>query len=155
MTPFRTAILAGAASLVLASSIFAGRVSLAESGFSAKSLKGGYAFGFIGTDQTIGPVAGTGVITSTGNGQLSGTIMIKDGPVPCTESTSGKYTINSDGTGTGSVNVTNAAGGTDCTATVGRMFAVSLALAGGQPARQIKISLTDPQFAVLGTGDRQ
>ncbi len=53
------------------------------------------------------------------------------------------------------MNVTNASSGADCTATVGRTFALSLVLVGDMAARQINISLTDPQFAVLGMGDQQ
>lgn len=71
MKPSRCAVLAGTASLVVISAIFTGctgHAAPAATGFSANSLKGSYALGLIGSDKTIGPVAGTGVITSTGNG---------------------------------------------------------------------------------------
>ena len=131
------------------------RDGFAASGFSNKSFKGSYGVGFSGTDLTVGPIAGTGILVADGNGNLTGTETIKDGPIVCNESFSGTYGINSDGTGTGSVTVTSTPDGGICEASVGNVITFSLVLSGNGSSNQIKLSETNPNYVILGSGDRQ
>ncbi len=129
--------------------------AFAASRFSDRSFKGSYAVGFSGTDLTVGPIAGTGVLIADGKGNLSGTETIKDGPIVCTESFAGTYAITADGTGTGSVTVTSTPDGGICAASVGNVITFSLVLSGDRPSNQIKLSETNPNYVILGSGDRQ
>jgi hypothetical protein len=130
MNRIHRGVVFAALSLFLCTSGPVGGIAFADPGFSLKSLKGSYAVGFSGTDLTVGPIAGTGVITSDGKGALSGTQTIKDGPIVCTESFSGTYAINPDGTGTGSVTVTSTPDVGICAASVGNVIGFSLVLSG-------------------------
>ena len=132
-----------------------GGSGFAASGFSKRNFKGSYAIGFSGTDLTVGPIAGTGVIVADGRGSLNGTETIKDGPIVCTESFAGTYDVNPDGTGSGSITVTSTPDGGICAASVGNVISFSLVLSGNRPSNEIKLSETNPNYVILGSGDRQ
>jgi hypothetical protein len=131
--------------------------AMAGPGFSLKSFKGSYALGFIGTDLALGQIAGTGVLTADGKGNLTGTETIKDDTVVCTENLSGSYTVNPDGTGTGAVTVesTPDIGNAICTGSVGHEITFSLVLFGHGSNSKVKFSETSPNYIILGQGDRQ
>ena len=148
-------VIIAALSLFLCTSGRVGGLGFADPGFSNKNLKGSYAVGFSGTDLTVGPIAGTGVLTGDGKGNLTGTQTIKDGPFVCTESFSGTYAVNPDGTGTGSVTVTSTPDAGVCAASVGNVITFSLVLNGNNNSSQIKLSETNPNYVILATGDRQ
>src|SRR5262249_49424297 len=102
--------------VILGGLAFVGAVTLPaaagdNNGFSAHSFRGSYALGIIGTVVSVGPVAGTGLLTSDGHGGLVGTETISYGLGPCVLTLAGTYSVNADGTGTGSVTVTSAVGG--------------------------------------------
>ena len=125
-------------------------------GFSNRSFRGSYALGIIGTVVSVGPVAGTGLLTSDGKGSFVGSETISYGVGPCVLTLTGTYSVNPDGTGTGSATVTSAAGGPLCTS--GNLATVdfSLVLSGGKGAAdKIKLSETSTGFAILAEGDRQ
>jgi hypothetical protein len=125
-------------------------------GFSNRSFRGSYALGIIGTVVSVGPVAGTGLLTSDGKGNFVGSETISYGVGPCVLTLTGTYSVNPDGTGTGTATVTSAAGGPLCTS--GNLSTVdfSLVLSGGRGAAdKIKLSETSTGFAILAEGDRQ
>ena len=95
-------------------------------GFSNRSFSGSYALGISGTVVSVGPVAGTGVLTSDGNGNLVGSETISYGLGPCVLSLIGTYSVDPDGTGTGSVTVLSATGGPLCTSGNGSTVTFSL-----------------------------
>jgi hypothetical protein len=130
-------------------------LSLADSGFTKQSFKGRYAVGFSGADLNVGPIAGTGIMVSDGNGNLTGTQTIKDGPFVCTESFIGTYSINADGTGAGTVTVTSTPDPGVCAASIGNVITFSLVLSGNGAGSQVKLSETNPNYVILATGDRQ
>jgi len=132
-----------------------GGIAFAGPGFTAKSFKGSYALGFSGTDLTIGPIAGTGVLSSDGKGNVKGTQTIKDGATTCTESLGGTYSVNPDGTGDGSVTVTGTTGSGICQDAVGNVITFSLVLWNSHGESKIKLSETSPNYVILGEGDRQ
>ncbi|MDO8431932.1 MAG: hypothetical protein Q7S58_05915 [Candidatus Binatus sp.] len=148
-------IVVAASLLLLFTGERAGGSAFATSGFSNKSFKGSYAVGFSGTDLTVGPIAGTGILIADGKGNLTGTETIKDGPIVCTESFSGTYGINPDGTGTGSVTVTSTPDGGICASSIGNVITFSLVLSGNGSSNQIKLSETNPNYVILGSGERQ
>ena len=150
---FRIVTLSGLALvLVLAQSVDA------EDGrkFSDRSLRGSYAVGISGTVVSVGPMAGTGLLTGDGRGNLVGTQTISYGTGPCVLTLAGTYSVNPDGTGTGSVTVTSAVGGPLCTSGNGSIVDFSFVLS-GEPghADKIKLSETSPGFAILAQGERQ
>jgi hypothetical protein len=124
-------------------------------GFSNRTFKGSYALGITGTVVSVGPVAGTGLLTSDGNGNLVGTETISYGLGPCLLSLIGTYSVDPDGTGTGSVTVLSAIGGPLCTGGNGSTVTFSLVLSGKGTADKMKLSETSPGFAILAEGDRQ
>ena len=124
-------------------------------GFSNRSFRGSYALGIIGTVVSVGPVAGAGVLTSDGNGNLVGTETISYGFGPCVLTLTGTYSVDPDGTGTGSVTVLSATGGPLCTSGNGSTVTFSLVLSGKGIADKIKLSETSTGFAILAEGDRQ
>lgn len=127
----------------------------AEGPFSNKSFRGSYALGITGTVLAAGPVAGTGLITSDGRGNVNGVETISYGNGPCVLTFAGTYTVNPDGTGTGSVTVTSTIGGSLCTSGNGAAVDFSFVLSGRGLADTIKLSETSPGFAILAVGDRQ
>lgn len=127
-----------------------------RNGFSNHSFRGSYALGIIGTVISVGPVAGTGRLTSDGNGNFAGTETISYGVGPCVLTLIGTYSVNSDGTGTGSATVTSALGGPLCTSGNAATVDFSFVLSGARgPADRIKLSETSTGFAILAEGDRQ
>ena len=119
--------------------------------FSIHSFKGSYALGIIGTVVGVGPVAGTGLLTSDGKGHFVGTETISYGVGPCVLTLTGTYSVNPDGTGTGTATVTSADGGPLCTSGNGSTVDFSFVLL----ANKIKLSETSTGFAILAEGDRQ
>jgi len=125
-------------------------------GFSNHSFRGSYTLGIIGTVVSVGPVAGTGLLTSDGRGNLVGSETISYGIGPCVLSLSGTYSVNPDGTGTGSVTVTQAVGGSLCASGSGDTVDFSFVLSGPTGAAdKIKLSETSTGFAILAQGERQ
>jgi len=105
---------------------------------------------------SVGPVAGTGLLTSDGLGGLVGTETISYGLGPCVLTLAGTYSVNADGTGTGSVTVTSAVGGPLCTSGNTSNVDFSFVLSGGPgTADKIKLSETSTGFAILAHGERQ
>ncbi len=123
--------------------------------FSDQSFRGSYALGISGTVLAAGPVAGTGVITSDGQGNVDGVQTISYGSGPCVLTFAGTYSVNPDGTGTGSVTVTSTIGGALCTSGNGSTVEFSFVLSGKGLADRIKLAETSPGFAILAEGDRQ
>jgi hypothetical protein len=151
----RTSWIAAMGSVVVLA-ISAQRGSAVEQGgFSNRSFSGSYALGITGTVVSVGPVAGTGVLTSDGNGNLIGSETISYGFGPCVLSLIGTYSVDPDGTGTGSVTVLSATGGPLCTSGNGSNVTFSLVLSGKGIADKMKLSETSPGFAILAEGDRQ
>jgi hypothetical protein len=127
-----------------------------NNGFTDHSFRGSYALGIIGTVVSVGPVAGTGLLTSDGRGSLVGTQTISYGVGPCVLTLAGTYTVHADGTGTGTVTVTSAVGGPLCTSGNGSNVDFSFVLSGGPgTADKIKLSETSTGFAILAQGERQ
>jgi len=125
-------------------------------GFSNHSFRGSYALGIIGTVVSVGPVAGTGLLTSDGRGNLVGSETISYGTGPCVLSLSGTHSVNPDGTGTGSVTVTQAVGGSLCASGSADTVDFSFVLSGPTgAAEKIKLSETSTGFAILAQGERQ
>ncbi len=121
--------------------------------FSNATFKGTYALGFSGTDLTIGPIAGTGLLISDGEGGLTGSQTINDGGIVCDENLSGNYSIDADGTGSGSLTVESTSGGGICEAAVGNVVTFSLVLAGN--GRSLRLSETNSNYVILATAQRQ
>lgn len=119
--------------------------------FVDHSFRGSYALGIIGTVVGVGPVAGTGLLTSDGKGNFVGTETISYGVGPCVLTLTGTYSVNPDGTGTGTATVTSAGGGPLCTSGNGSTVDFSFVLS----ADKIKLSETSTGFAILADGDRQ
>jgi hypothetical protein len=132
--------------------VLAQPVSAVEpNGFSNHSFRGGYALGIIGTVVGVGPVAGTGLLTSDGKGNFVGNETISYGVGPCVLTLIGTYSVNPDGTGTGTATVTSAGGGQLCASGNGSTVDFSFVLAGDR----IKLSETSDGFAILAEGNRQ
>jgi len=105
---------------------------------------------------SVGPIAGTGLLTSDGRGSLVGTQTISYGVGPCVLTLAGTCTVHADGTGTGTVAVTSAVGGPLCTSGNGSNVDFSFVLSGGPgTADKIKLSETSTGFAILAQGERQ
>jgi hypothetical protein len=145
------AMLGGGIGLLAAQQASAGGLG----SFSDQSFRGSYALGISGTVLAAGPVAGTGVITSDGQGNVDGVQTISYGSGPCVLTFAGTYSVNPDGTGTGSVTVTSTIGGALCTSGNGSTVEFSFVLSGKGLADRIKLSETSPGFAILAEGDRQ
>jgi hypothetical protein len=74
--------------------------------FSVASLHGGYAGSFSGevdTGKAWVPILGTEVFMADGNGHLSGRETYMVGTQVCTATTTGTYTVESDGTGSDAI----------------------------------------------------
>lgn len=115
--------------------------------FSNAGLAGTYAASFQGT------VAGTGVLVSDGNGNITGgTETVNDGTNVCTGSLSGTYAINPDGTGVMDLDFTTTAtlAGTCPTTAVSTTSALVIV-----SAKCVKVSQTDPGFVENGSLERQ
>jgi hypothetical protein len=142
---------------VLALLVLIAPVAAAQgSHFSEHSFRGSYAVGIIGTVVGVGPVAGTGLLTSDGRGNLVGTETISYGTGPCALTLNGTYSVNHDGTGTGSVTVTQAVGESLCRGGSGSTVNFSFVLSGSPGAAdKIKLSETSEGFAILAQGERQ
>lgn len=137
-----------------ASSSAGGGTVQAASGFSKASVVGGY--GFVASGQEVvgsadETIVANGVFTSDGNGNLTAGNMTETligvgsgGPLICSWTLSGTYTINADGTGTAVITTTPTPG--SCNG--GTLnFSVALANAGHQ--------LFLVQTGVVGTGTGQ
>ena len=152
----RTSWIAAISSVVLLAMSAQQGSAVEPGGFSDRSFRGSYALGIIGTVVSVGPVAGTGVLTSDGKGNLDGTQTISYGFGPCVLTLSGTYSVNPDGTGTGSVTVLSATGGGSlCASGNGSIVTFSFVLSGRGIADKIKLSETSTGFAILAEGDRQ
>lgn len=92
--------------LALCASGCGGSNATAQTGFSNSSLKGNYGLSFSASVLPTGHIAGTGVFMADGKGNITGVETVNvDGSV-CSATLTGTYTINSDGTGTDTLEFT-------------------------------------------------
>jgi hypothetical protein len=89
-------------------------VAGAQTGFSVKSIKGTYGFSFsvaVPNASSVDFIGGTGVYNADGAGHLTGTESYNStlsGGHSCVDvSISGTYTVNPDGTGTDTINLSS------------------------------------------------
>src|SRR5215472_4252991 len=128
----RESWLATLRSLALVAMVVQPVAAAEKNGFTDHSFRGSYALGIIGTVVSVGPVAGTGLLTSDGRGSLVGTQTISYGVGPCV------------------LTVTSAVGGPLCTSGNGSNVDFSFVLSGGPgTADKIKLSETSTGFAIL------
>jgi hypothetical protein len=101
----------------------------AGSGFSTRSIKGGYASTFQGSvidSGTLLPINGTAVFTADGKGNINGTESFEFNGTICTNVASkGTYTVNPDGSGTTSFTFIGSTPGCSGTYTQGLAIAAS------------------------------
>lgn len=77
------------------------------SSFTNANLIGSFAFGIAGTSGATTPVGGSGVATADGNGNIaSGEETVNIGGISCHSTFTGTYSVNANGTGSATVNVT-------------------------------------------------
>lgn len=77
------------------------------SSFTNANLIGTFAFGIAGSSGASTPVGGSGVATADGNGNItSGEETVNVGGISCHSTFTGTYSVNANGTGSATVNVT-------------------------------------------------
>jgi hypothetical protein len=153
---FRVALALVAASTLLAIAAPCGAQQVL---FTNRSLRGSYALDLTGSyraGSTLLTLVGTGVLTSTGDKNLSATVTTMDGSFVCTETLSGSYSVAASGSGSGSFTISSSTPVNGvCDKLTNQEISFAFVLIGRRPANRIKLSLTNSTITLLGIGDAQ
>jgi len=110
------------------------------------SAKGTYGFALVGSFSAIGPVATSGTTTFDGEGHDTGKFSVTTFGATQQFSFSGIYTVNSDCTGTATLNISPSIFG---------YSVIHFDAVGANEEKEIKWLITDPGIVIAGTLTKQ